>query len=188
MLRIITGTAKGKRIETLNGESTRPTSERIKEAMFSSIQFDVENRRVLDLFAGSGQLGLEALSRGAESVSFVDSDRAAMDVVKKNATATGFFDKCKYSVSDWRNYIRKSSDKLKFDLVFIDPPYAMECSYDALLRLVDANMLERGAIVVLESGTEEIDFGGAKDFEIIKSTHYGKKTFLNIVLFRGESE
>ena len=72
MLRIITGLAKGKRIETLEGDATRPTSERIKEALFSSIQFDVENRRVLDLFAGSGQLGLEALSRGAESAVFID--------------------------------------------------------------------------------------------------------------------
>lgn len=188
MLRIITGTAKGKRIETLEGETTRPTSERIKEAMFSSIQFDIENRRVLDLFAGSGQLGLEALSRGAAKVSFVDSERAAMDVVKKNAVATGFFDSCRYIVSDWRNYIRKASGKDRYDLVFIDPPYAMECSEDALMRLVAADMLEGGAIVVLESGTEEINVEGLTDFDVIKSTHYGKKTFVNILLFRGAKE
>ena len=75
MLRIITGTAKGKKLKTLEGEATRPTSERIKEAIFSAIQFDVEGRRTLDLFAGSGQMGLEALSRGAESVMFIDSAR-----------------------------------------------------------------------------------------------------------------
>ena len=84
MLKIITGTAKGKILKTLEGEATRPTSERIKEAVFSSIQFDIENRRVLDLFAGCGQLGLEALSRGAESCMFIDSSREAMDVIKEN--------------------------------------------------------------------------------------------------------
>ena len=85
MLRIITGTAKGKKLITLEGEATRPTSDRIKEAVFSSIQFDIEGRRVLDLFAGSGQLGLEALSRGAVSVSFVDAEREAMDRARKEA-------------------------------------------------------------------------------------------------------
>ena len=95
MLRIITGTAKGKRIITLEGEATRPTSERIKEAVFSSIQFDVENRRVLDLFAGSGQLGLEALSRGASFSMFVDSSREALEVVKRNIKLCGFEGQCK---------------------------------------------------------------------------------------------
>jgi len=188
VLRIITGTAKGKRIETLEGEATRPTSERIKEAMFSSIQFDIENRRVLDLFAGSGQLGLEALSRGAAKVSFVDSAREAMDVVKKNAVATGFFNDARYIVSDWRNYIRKAAGRDKYDLVFIDPPYSMECSEDALLRLVAADMLEGGAIVVLESGTEDINLANLSGFDVIKSTHYGKKTFVNILLYRGEAK
>ncbi len=188
MLRIITGTAKGKRIETLEGEATRPTSERIKEAIFSSIQFDIESRRVLDLFAGSGQLGLEALSRGAVSASFVDSSREAIEVVKKNAKATDFFDKSRYMVSDWRNYIRKASGRDVYDLVFIDPPYSMECCADALLRLAEASLLADGAIVVLESGTEEIDISAFKNFEIIKSTHYGKKTFVNIFLYKGGAE
>ena len=135
MLRIITGTAKGKKLKTLEGEATRPTSERIKEAIFSAIQFDLEGRCVLDLFAGSGQMGLEALSRGSESVMFTDSAREAMEIVKENARSVGFFDKCRYLVSDYRNYIRKASGKDKFDLVFIDPPYAMQCSQDAALRL-----------------------------------------------------
>ena len=90
MVRIITGSKKGKKLITLEGDATRPTSERIKGAIFSSIQFDVENRRVLDLFAGSGQLGFEALSRGSESVTFVDSERDAMEIVKKNARALDF--------------------------------------------------------------------------------------------------
>ena len=185
MLRIITGTAKGKRIQTLEGEATRPTSERIKEALFSSIQFDIEDRRVLDLFAGSGQLGLEALSRGAASASFVDSEREAMEIVKSNARTTGFFDKCRYIVSDWRNYIRKASGKDKYDLVFVDPPYSMECCRDAAVRLAESGILASGAIVVLESGTEEFDPAEIAGFEVMKSTRYGKKTTLNVLLYRG---
>lgn len=184
VLRIITGTAKGKKLKTLEGEATRPTSERIKEAVFSAIQFDLEDRRVLDLFAGSGQMGLEALSRGASSVMFIDSAREAMEIVKENAKYIGFFDKCRYLVSDYRNYIRKASGKDKFDLIFIDPPYAMECSVDALKRLAEAELLESGAIAVLESGEEEIDLASLTGFEVIKSTHYGKKSFVNILLYK----
>ena len=185
MLRIITGTAKGKKLKTLEGEATRPTSERIKEAVFSALQFEIEGRRVLDLFAGSGQLGLEALSRGAASVMFIDSSREAMEIVKDNVRSVGFLDKSKYLVSDWRNYIRKAADRDRFDLVFIDPPYAMECCEDACLRLAESGMLADGAIVVLESGTENPDFSANEHFEVIKSTHYGKKTFVNILLYRG---
>lgn len=187
MLRIITGSAKGKKLFTLDGEATRPTSERIKGAMFSSIQFDIEGRRVLDLFAGSGQLGLEALSRGAESVSFVDSERDAMEIVKKNARSLGFFDSCRFSVSDYRNFIRKASGRDSYDLVFIDPPYAMECCAEAVVRLAEAELIIPGALVVLESGSERIDLTSPSlsGFECLKSTSYGKKTALHILLYRG---
>lgn len=190
MVRIITGSKKGKKLTTLEGEATRPTSERIKGAIFSSIQFDVQDRRVLDLFAGSGQLGFEALSRGAESVTFVDSERDAMDIVKKNAKDLDFFDKARYSVADYRNYIRKASGRDKFDLVFIDPPYAMECCVDAVERLCDAELIIPGAIIVLESGTETVDAEDPRlsSFEFIKSTSYGKKTSVNILIYRGDGQ
>lgn len=186
MLKIITGTAKGKLLKTLEGDATRPTSERIKEALFSSIQFDIEGRRVLDLFAGCGQLGLEALSRGAVSVMFIDSSREAMEIVKENVLKTGFAKQCRYLVSEARNYIRKASGREAFDLVFIDPPYALECCSEAMRRLADGGMLARGALVVCESGTEEIDPAAFPDFEITKSRQYGKKTALNIFLYRGK--
>ena len=188
MLRIITGTAKGKKLKTLEGEATRPTSERIKEAIFSALQFDIEGRRVLDLFAGSGQMGLEAMSRGAESAMFVDSAREAVDIVKENARTSGFIDKSRYLVSDWRNYIRKASGKAVYDLVFIDPPYAMQCCAEAVKRLLEAGLLANGAIVVLESGEEEIDHESFEKFEVVKSTHYGKKSFVNILLYRGAEQ
>ena len=189
MLRIITGTAKGKKLKTLEGEATRPTSERIKEAIFSSLQFDIEGRRTLDLFAGSGQMGLEALSRGAESVMFVDSSREAMEIVKDNARTTGFERQSKYTVSDWRNFIRKASGRgERYDLVFVDPPYADECCADAAARLAAGGMLPLGAIVVLESGTEQIDFDALSGFELLKSRDYGKKTAVNVLIYRGGCE
>ena len=187
MMRIITGSAKGKKLVSLEGDATRPSSERIKEAVFSSIQFDVEGRRVLDLFAGSGQMGLEALSRGASKATFIDLSREAMEIVKQNAKLTGFFDKSHFLVSDWRNYIRKASGREQFDLVFVDPPYAMECCADAAAYLAKTELIIPGAIVVLESGEEEIDLADPRlsGYRAIKSTHYGKKTFVNILFYEG---
>lgn len=187
MMRIITGSAKGKKLQSLEGDATRPTSERIKEAVFSSIQFDVEGRRVLDLFAGSGQMGLEALSRGAEKATFIDLSREAMEIVKQNCRTTGFFDRSHFLVSDWRNYIRKASGREQFDLVFVDPPYAMQCCADAAAYLAKTELIIPGAIVVLESGEEEIDLDDPRlsGYRVIKSTHYGKKTFVNILFYEG---
>jgi 16S rRNA G966 N2-methylase RsmD len=111
-----------------------------------------------------------------------------MDIVKVNATSTSFFDKCRYIVSDWRNYIRKASGKDKYDLVFIDPPYSLECCVDAVKRLSDGGLLERGAIIALESGSEVIDVSELVDFEVLKSTSYGKKTAVNILLYKGSAE
>ena len=187
MMRIITGTAKGKKLVSLEGNATRPTSERIKEAVFSSIQFDVEGRHVLDLFAGSGQMGLEALSRGAEKATFIDLSREAMDIVKQNARITGFFDVSHFLVSDWRNYIRKASGREQYDLVFVDPPYAMECCADAADYLAERELIIPGAIVVLESGEEEISMEDERlaGYRVIKSTQYGKKTFVNSLFYEG---
>ena len=188
-MRIITGSAKGKRLLTLEGETTRPTSDRIKEAMFSSIQFDIEGRRVLDLFAGCGQLGLEALSRGAASAMFVDASSDAIALVKKNIAATGFRGKCRTLVSDYRNYLRKAGGKVvPFDLVFLDPPYAMQACTDALCRLVREDLLAPGALVVMECGEEVPTPEVAGNFEVLKSTRYGKKTGIEILLYRGKKE
>ena len=190
MMRIITGKAKGKKLFTLEGEATRPTSERIKGAIFSAIQFDIEGRRALDLFAGSGQMGLEALSRGAVMATFIDSSRDAMEIVKKNARATNLFDESKFIVSDGANYIRKAQGRDQYDLVFIDPPYAMNLCKKSVEALLRYDALADGAIVVLESGDEEMDLDlpPYSKFEVIKSTSYGKKTAVNILLYRKGEE
>ena len=150
-MRIITGTAKGTKLFTLEGETTRPTSERAKEALFSMIQFDIEGRRVLDLFAGSGQLGLEAISRGAAFCMFTDASADAIGIVKKNIEKTHFADKTKTLITDYRNFLRKSDGREGFDIIFLDPPYASYALTDALLRLYRTKLMHRGCLLVCEN-------------------------------------
>ena len=182
-MRIITGSAKGKTLTTLPGEETRPTAEKVKEAIFSALQFELEGRRVLDLFAGSGQLGLEALSRGAEHVMFVDASMDAMAVVKENARRTGFFDQCRYLVSDYRNYLRKAAGKDSYHIILIDPPYAMHAASDALERILAGELALPGCILVVESEEEDVFAGKAElssRFTLRKAKRYGR-TYLHIL-------
>ena len=109
-MRVITGIARGCRLETLPGETTRPTAERVKEGLFSAIQFDLPGRRILDLFAGCGQLGIEALSRGAASCVFVDRNKAATDIIKRNVQAAKLADKVQILTTDALAYIARTSD------------------------------------------------------------------------------
>lgn len=145
-LRIITGIAKNKPLKSLEGDSVRPTTSRVKEAVFSAIQFDILGRSVLDLFAGTGQMGLEAMSRGAGSCVFVDESRMAADVIRRNIKSTGLTGNTRVVVGTAEDYIRRCGQK--FDLVFIDPPYNMNIINDVL------GLLERSlgddAIVVCE--------------------------------------
>ena len=176
MMRIITGKARGVRLASLEGEATRPTAERVKEAIFSSIQFEIEGRAVLDLFGGSGQLGLEALSRGAASAMFIDSSPDAMAIIKENAKKTGFFGDCRFLISDYRSYLRKASGRDAYHLIFIDPPYAAELVGDALARILAADLARPGCLLVCESGSPDIFRGHeeiASRFEIVKYQRYG---------------
>lgn len=124
-MRVITGTAKGKRLITPEGRDiTRPTGEKVKEGIFSSIQFLIEGADVLDLFAGSGQLGIEALSRGAKSAVFVDSAKAAQKCITENLKNCGFMDVAKLKTGDALMYLASAYER--FDIAFLDPPYAAE--------------------------------------------------------------
>jgi 16S rRNA (guanine(966)-N(2))-methyltransferase RsmD len=188
MMRIITGSARGVRLASLEGEATRPTSERVKEAIFSSIQFDIEGRDVLDLFAGSGQLGLEALSRGAASATFVDSSGEAMAIVKANAKKTGFFESSHFLISDYRSYLRKAAKRDGFHLIFLDPPYASDAVLDALERILSARLAKPGCLIVCESGKPDLLSGRpelAKHFRVIKEARYSI-THVTILCYDGE--
>ena len=154
MMRVITGSARGRRLETLPGEDvTRPTTESVKEALFSMIQFDIEGRRVLDLFAGSGQLGIEALSRGARSCTFVENNRAAKQVVERNLAH------CRL-------------ERHGYDLVLLDPPYGKGILQRVLPALVPR--LSDDAMVVCESGRDEELPAQVGSFVLDRERRHGK--------------
>ena len=123
-MRVITGSARGTRLKTLEGLDVRPTTDRVKEGMFSAIQFEIPGARVLDLFAGSGQLGIEALSRGAKQAVFVDQSKESLAVVKENLKKCGFTDNCEIHQKTAESFLR--SARGTFDMIFLDPPYRMQ--------------------------------------------------------------
>ena len=171
-MRIITGTAKGTKLETLEGLDTRPTSERVKESVFSMLQFELEGRRVLDLFAGSGQMGLEALSRGAAVCTFVEKSIDAMEIVKRNAKKTKLADRCKIINVDHKDFLRGARKGEKFDIVFLDPPYSQKIIPDILDSLIKLDILTPNAKVVCESedDTEYVSDG----LELLRHNKYGR--------------
>ena len=121
-MRVITGSARGRRLGELKGMETRPTTDKVKESIFNCIQFDVEDARVLDLFAGTGQLGIEALSRGASRAVFVDHRQDAAALVHENLRRTHFEDRGEVVCTDFTQYLARC--RRKFRLIFLDPPYA----------------------------------------------------------------
>ena len=169
-MRVSTGTAKGCRLETIAGLDTRPTVERVKEGIFSAISFEIEGRRVLDLFAGSGQMGLEALSRGAASCVFVDSSRDAVQVVRRNMAATKLSANATVLCRDVLGFLQQSTER--FDLVFLDPPYGAELLIPCLEAL--SGRVAPGGAVLCESDrqTELPEMVG--DFYLDRSYRYGR--------------
>ena len=174
-MKIITGIAKGMNLETLEGDATRPTSQRVKEAVFSMIQFEIENSAVLDLFAGSGQLGLEALSRGAKKATFCDMSRDAVDIIIRNAKKSKLFDKCRISCCDYKQMLRGMNGKESFDLIFIDPPYKDKVVPDALKKILESGIASESCKIICETGSEDV-FGGDDElrgkFNILKQARY----------------
>lgn len=153
-MRIITGTARGVKLETLDSDATRPTSDKVKEAIFSMIQFEIEGRRVLDLFGGSGQLALEALSRGAERATIIDESRDAVNLIISNAKHAKLYDRCRISAISYAAFLKSFSDADKFNIVFLDPPYGTPLMHDSLKLLAEHDVTAPGALIVCESDTQ----------------------------------
>ena len=186
-MRVIAGTAKGRTLKTPEGMLTRPTAERVKEAVFSAVQFDLPGAKVLDLFAGTGQLGIEALSRGADRAVFVDDRKEACALVRENLRITGFLDRARVVQGDYLTYLKSCRER--FTMVFLDPPYAEKFLETALNQLSEIDILNKDAIIVTERPLGKVlseDFPG---FERLKDRKYGKTV---ITLFRyigsGEAE
>lgn len=179
-MRVITGTARGRRLQTLEGEDVRPTTNRVKEAIFSIIQFEVEGRRFLDLFAGSGQMGIEALSRGAASAVFVDVSRQAIDVVARNLKETGFADRARVVRGEYTAFLMQTGER--FDIAFLDPPYKAGLLPEAL-RQTEKVMQEHG--VILCEHPEEVELPATVGrFSAVRRYRYGK---IFVTMYRKEA-
>ena len=170
-MRIITGKARGTLLYSSEGLNTRPTADRTKEGMFNSIQFEIEGKKVLDLFGGSGQLALEALSRGAVSAVICDNVEDACKIIKKNADKTHFSEYVTLLQCDFKTAIKRLSGQ-KFDIVFLDPPYNSDLLSISLFRVFEAGLVSDGGYVICESSnTEPYKANGAS---VYKHTKYGK--------------
>lgn len=177
-MRVITGTARGRKLKTPENYDIRPTADSVKEAVFNIIQFDVEGRRVLDLFAGTGQLGIEALSRGAAECVFVDRDKAAADIVRQNLTACGL--SARVAGEDALGYLDTCG---RFDLVFVDPPYDSGI-YDAVLQKINSvDILSDGGIIICESRRETPMPAVSAPYYMGREYNYGK---VKITVYRKE--
>ena len=171
-MRVITGKARGVALKTPDGMLTRPTADRVKEALFSIIQFDIPGAKVLDLFGGTGQLGIEALSRDAASAVFVDEREDACKLIKENLRRTKLEQNARVVRSDYLAFL--NSCREKFDIIFLDPPYAEVFLENSLKRITEIDILQSGGIIVSERplGKElSWDFPG---FSRSKDYKYGK--------------
>lgn len=174
-MRVITGLAKGRHLAELPGLDTRPTTSRVKEGLFSAIQFDIEGRRVLDLFAGTGQLGIEALSRGASFCDFVDSAPAALNVVRKNIKTCGFENRSACHGKDFAAFLNRGREK--YGLIFLDPPYASGNLERAVELITAIDIVVENGIMVCESPADRVLPEPPAPYEKGREYRYGKIKF-----------
>lgn len=169
-MKVITGSLRGRNLDTLGGDDvTRPTTQSTKEALFSSIQFEIEGRRVLDLFAGSGQLGIEAISRGARHCTFVESNKNAYKIVQRNIEKCNIEGKCRLVLGEAKSFLMK---KDCFDIAFIDPPYHKGKIDECLPKLTE--LMSNDGVIVCESAKDEELPQEVNGWSISREKTYGK--------------
>lgn len=182
-MRIISGKARGTKLYTLEGENTRPTLDRVKESLFNILQIKLQEATVLDLFAGSGALGIESLSRGAEKSYFCDNNFEAIKIINKNLEKTKFENNATVLKMDYQKAIEKI-EKQSIDIIYIDPPYATDLAINATRKIIDSNILKQDGIILIETDDEERilkELDKIKNINIYDLRKYGrvKIIFLN---------
>ena len=181
-MRIITGKARGLKLKTPAGFSTRPTSDRVKESLFSILSGLInftDVGAVLDIFAGTGALGLESISRGAHSATFIDA--ATTEIIRDNVTRARFVDECKILRGDFAKILpRLARQSQSFDLIFSDPPYAKGLAQTSLKLVAELNLLSVGGLMIVEHGAGEIFDELPPNLNVIRQTSYGHTTAIKI--------
>lgn len=164
-MRIISGSARGTKLYTLEGKQTRPTLDRIRESVFNILQRRIKDAQVLDLFAGSGAIGLEALSRGANSVIFCDQSPKAIQIVEKNIEKTHFKEKSVLCKMDYIECLENFKDK-QFDFIYLDPPYDSDYTIQAVKKIVEYDMLNKTGNIFIETDMVKQIEGKLKDLQV----------------------
>jgi len=170
-MRVISGTARGRKLKEPEGMAIRPTTDMVKESIFNIVQFDIEGRQVLDLFAGTGQLGIEALSRGARSVTFVDESLASNKIVQQNLESTGLSGGADVVRADSIEFLRRGK---RYDLIFLDPPYDTGLLDKALAAINQFDILKDNGIIVCESKADKVMPELLAPYRKRKEYRYGK--------------
>ena len=182
-MRIISGKARGTKLYTLEGTNTRPTLDRVKESIFNIIQGNIENATVLDLFAGSGAIGLEMLSRGAKKAVLCDNSKEAVGIIKKNIEKTHSQEKAEIYNLDFETCLEKIKNQ-KFDIIYLDPPYATDYIYKALSKIIELGIAKKESLIIIETDDEQRILKEIEKIEvkIIDKRKYGRATiiFLNL--------
>ncbi len=178
-MRVITGKARGLQLKAPRGLDTRPTLDQVKEGMFSAVQFEIEGRRVLDLFAGSGQLGIEALSRGADSCVFVDAGREPCRIIRENLMRAKLLENARVVQADYLVFLKSCRER--FDLILLDPPYAEDFLENALKTISEIDILTNGGIILCERPVEKAFFDRFPGLIHHRDYRYGRAA---VTLFR----
>ena len=183
-MRIISGSRRGHKLIEFEGDSVRPTTDRVKESIFNLIQEYVPESVCLDMFAGSGALSFEAISRGAKRAVLLDKDKRSVDIIRKNAASLDFEEQCEIRNEDCFIYAQKAGES--FDIIFLDPPYNKNLIEPVLDTIVDKGLLQDGGVVVLES--DDTDFSGEKEgLSVLKQRKYGR-TYITVYQKAGKQE
>lgn len=174
-MRIISGKARGTKLYTLEGNNTRPTLDRVKESLFNIIQSNIENSVFLDLFAGSGAIGLEAVSRGAKKAILCENSKEAIQIIKKNIAKTHAEEKTKLYEMTFQELLKREINEI-IDIIYIDPPYKTDFAYESLKIILEKNIISSDSIMIIETDEEEriIKQIEKLDVEIIKQKKYGR--------------
>lgn len=178
-MRVITGSARGRRLGELSGMDTRPTTDRVKEGLFNVIQFDIEGRRVLDLFAGTGQLGIECLSRGAAHCTFVDQRRDAVALIRENLKVTKLSERAKVVQGEALSYLHSAGEP--YHLIFLDPPYDANLLNTTIKTIAGIDILAGNGIIICESRADQELPELPLPYQKSKDYRYGK---IKVTLYR----
>lgn len=187
-MRVISGTARGTKLNSIEELSTRPTLDRVKESLFNIIQNKIQDSIVLDLFSGSGAIGIEFLSRGCKTAYLCDNSNKAINMIRQNLEKTRLQDNAKVINNDYKKCLQEiANEKIAFDIIFIDPPYKDDIAVDSIERILSLNLLKKDGIIIIETDEKDREVDNLKkiDIQVYDIRKYGRANLIFLNCERG---